>query len=422
MCVDRRGFLQVAAGAASASLMLSQRAEADEPDLPNAVKKLEPMLDGVEPITDAERKGRIEKAKQLMGENGLGALYVESGSSLFYYTGVRWGQSERMFAMVIPKDGEPAYVCPAFEEERARERIRFGNDIRTWEEDESPYRLVKGILEDRGVRTGKIGIEEKTRFFLGDGIRKECPGIELVSGDPVTVGCRVIKSETELALMKRANEITLKAYEATTASLKEGMTHFEVSGIIAQAHERMGVRGGAGVQFGEYTAFPHGSSKPQKLEEGHVVMMDGGCGVEGYRSDITRTVVFGKTTARQRELWDLERKAQDAARDAVRPGAPCEAVDAAARKVIVDAGYGPGYEYFTHRVGHGIGLDGHEWTYLVKGNETPLRPGMTFSNEPGIYVYGEFGVRLEDCFYVTEDGGQLFTPQSPSLDDPFGVA
>jgi Xaa-Pro dipeptidase len=424
MCVDRRGFLQVAAAAASISLVPSPARSGlrEETPLPDAVKNLKSRLGGIQPITDDERKGRLAKAQELMRQNGLSSVYLESGSSLFYYTGVRWGRSERMFAMVIPKEGEPSWVCPAFEEERARELIHFGTDIRTWEEHESPYRLVAQILTDRGARTGKMGIEETTRFFFVDGIRKETPGLEMVSADPVTVGNRVRKSATELALMKRANEITVEAYRAAYESLKEGMTHHEVSSIIAAAHEAMGVEGGAGVQFGEFSAFPHGSSNPQKLKMGDIVMMDGGCSVEGYRSDVTRTVVFGKPTDRQRQIWDLERKAQDAARDAVRPGVPCENVDAAARKVIVDAGFGPGYKHFTHRLGHGIGLDGHEWTYLVPGNKTPLAPGMCFSNEPGVYIYGEFGVRLEDCFYVTETGGELFTKQSPSIDDPFGTA
>jgi Xaa-Pro dipeptidase len=422
MCIDRRGFFEVAAGAAGALALTSRTASAEEPSVPDAVKKLSNRLGGVVPISDEDRRGRIDKAKRLMKENGLSAVYLESGSSLFYYSGVSWGRSERMFAMVIPAEGDPAWVCPAFEERRARELIRFGDDIRTWEEHESPYRLIAGILTDRGARTGKLGIEETTRFFFVDGIRKESPGVEMVSADPVTVGCRILKSPAELALMKRANEITIEAYKAAVASLDEGMTHTAVSGIISAAFRAMGVNGGAGVQFAEFSAFPHGSSKLQTLEEGDIVMMDGGCGVEGYRSDITRTVVFGKPTDRQRQIWDLERKAQDAARDAVKAGAPCEAVDAAARKVITDAGFGPGYEYFTHRVGHGIGLDGHEWTYLVPGNKMPLAPGMCFSNEPGIYLPGEFGVRLEDCFYVTEDGGELFTKQSPSIDDPFGTA
>ncbi|MFQ5793178.1 MAG: M24 family metallopeptidase [Acidobacteriota bacterium] len=422
MCVDRREFFRMAgAGAVGVVGLTPSRAEAaQETGLPPAVASLPPMVSDIQPIGPDEHRGRIQQAQKLMAEHGLGAIYLEGGSSLFYYTGVRWRRSERMFAMVLPAKGEPAYVCPAFEEERARELIRFGDDIRTWEEHESPYRRVAQILKDRGVASGKMGMEEKTRFFLVDGIRKEIPSLTLVSADPITVGCRVIKSPVELALMKRANEITLQAYQAAAASLEEGMTHLDVSRVISAAHEKMGVSGGAGVQFGEYTAFPHGSRQPQKLKQGDVVMMDGGCKVEGYSSDITRTLVFGKPTQRQRDLWELERRAQDAALAAVKPGVPCEAIDAAARKVITDGGFGPDYEYFTHRVGHGIGLDGHEWTYLVRGNRTPLRPGMCFSDEPGIYVHGELGVRLEDCFYVSEDGGVLFTHQSPSIDQPFG--
>lgn len=422
MCIDRRGFMGVAAGAAGVLLAASRSGSAEETPVPDAIKSLKNRVSDVVPIDDEERKGRIEKAKRLMAANGMGAIYVESGTSLFYYTGVKWGRSERMFAMVIPMKGDPAWVCPAFEEQRARELIRFGNDIRTWQEHESPYRLVAQILADRGASTGKIGIEETTRFFFMDGVGKASPGVEMVSADPVSVGCRVIKSPAELALMKRANEITVEAYKAAVSSLREGITHFEVSKNISAAFSAMGVNGGAGVQFGEYSAFPHGSIQPQKLEEGDVVMMDGGCDVDGYRSDVTRTIVFGKPTARQREIWDIEKKAQDAARDAVRPGVACEAIDAAARKVITDAGFGPDYKHFTHRLGHGIGLDGHEWTYLVRGNETKLAPGMCFSNEPGVYIYGEFGVRLEDCFHVTDSGGELFTKQSPSIDDPFGVS
>jgi Xaa-Pro aminopeptidase len=422
MCIDRRGFMGVAAGAAGVLLAASRNAAAEESPVPDAIKSLKNRVSDVVPIDDEERKGRIAKAQRLMAANGMGAMYVESGTSLFYYTGVKWGRSERMFAMVIPAKGDPAWVCPAFEEKRARELIRFGNDIRTWQEHESPYRLVAQILADRGAATGKVAIEETTRFFFMNGVSKESPGAEIVSADPVTIGGRVIKSSTELALMKRANEITVEAYKAAVSSLREGMTHFEVSKNISAAFSAMGVSGGAGVQFGEYSAFPHGSIKPQKLKEGDVVMMDGGCEIDGYNSDVTRTIVFGKPTARQRQVWDVEKKAQDAARDAVRPGVPCEAIDAAARKVITDAGFGPDYKYFTHRLGHGIGLDGHEWTYLVRGNQTPLAPGMCFSNEPGVYIYGEFGVRLEDCFHVTEDGGELFTKQSPSIDDPFGVS
>ena len=427
MCVDRRGFFQSAASAAGAAFLAPTLGFAKEAsqerraptDVPESIRQLKPMTGGISPISDEERRSRMEKARRLMTESHLDAIYVESGSSLSYFAGIRWGRSERMFAMILPARGEPAYVCPAFEEERAREVIRFGDDIRTWKEDQSPYRKVAEILKDRGIASGRIGIEEKVRFFLFDGIRKESSGVEMVSADPVTVGCRVTKSSAELALMQRANDITIAAYRAAVETLREGMTQFEFAANCAAAFQALGVQGGAGVQFGKYSAFPHGSSQPQKLKEGEIVMIDGGCSVEGYRSDITRTLVFGKPSDRQRDLWNLERKAQDAALAAAKPGVPCEAVDEAARSVITDGGFGPDYEYFTHRVGHGIGLDGHEWTYLVRGNKTPLRPGMCFSDEPGIYLYGEFGVRLEDCMHITEDGAKLFTPQSPSIEEPF---
>jgi Xaa-Pro dipeptidase len=268
----------------------------------------------------------------------------------------------------------------------------------------------------------RIGIEERVRFAVYDGLRKELPAAEFVSADPVTVGCRVVKSPAELALMQRANDITIEAYKAAFATLREGMTQRELSDNIAAAYRALGVQGYAMAIFGKYTAFPHGSIAPQQLREGDMVLVDDGCAVEGYQSDVTRTIVFGKPTARQRQVWEIERKAQDAALSAARRGATCESVDAAARKVITDAGFGPGYKLpgLPHRTGHGIGLDGHEWTYLVKGNRTRLAPGMVFSNEPTIAIYGEFGVRLEDCMYITESGAKLFTKQSPAIDQPFG--
>jgi Xaa-Pro dipeptidase len=393
---------------------------------PDAIRRLHPQLrsmtEGVSPISDSERLARIEKAQRLMVENRIDAIYLESGSSLFYYTGVRWGNSERMFAAVIPARGELAWITPKFEEERARELIRFGKDIRAWEEDESPYKVVAQIFKDRGIRTGRIGLEERVRFFLFDGIRKEASHLEYTSADPVTVGCRVIKSPTEIALLQRANDIALAAFKAAAATLKEGMTQYEFGAQVSAAFRALGSSGSALIGFGKYTAFPHGSIQPQKLKEGDVVLMDGGCKVEGYESDITRTFVFGKPTQRQRDIWNLERKAQDAALAAAKPGATCESVDAAARKVITDAGFGPDYKVpgLPHRTGHGIGLDGHEWTNFVRGNKTKLQPGMCFSDEPMIAIYGEFGIRLEDCLYITEDGAKMFTKQSPSIDRPFG--
>jgi Xaa-Pro aminopeptidase len=429
MCTDRRDFLRLSASAAGVSL-LGKVARAEKPeleslqqrDLPDPIRKLRKKTDGIAPISLDERRGRIEKARRLMRQNRIDAIYIEPGASMFYYTGMRWGTSERMFAVVIPARGEIAWVCPKFEEERARELIVIGDDIRTWEEDESPYKRVAEILRDRGLRAGRIGMEERVRFFLFDGIRKAAPGLQFVSATPVTTGGRMYKSPAEIALMQRANDLTIVAYKATIDSMREGMTQDEFAGNCAAAFRQLGVQGGIFCSFGKYTAFPHGSSTPQKLKEGDVVLMDGGCSVEGYQSDITRTFVFGKPTQRQRDIWNLERKSQDSGFAAAKPGAPCEAVDAAARKVITDAGFGPDYKVpgLPHRTGHGIGLDGHEWTNFVRGNKTPIQPGMCFSDEPTIVIYGEFGIRLEDCLYITDDGPKFFTRQSPSIDEPFG--
>src|SRR5213078_944561 len=301
-------------------------------DVPAVIRNLRRMTADVVPISDDERKARIAKAQRLMGEQKIDAICLEPGSSMFYFTGMRWGASERMFALVIPQRGELAWVCPKFEEERARELIKFGNDVRTWEEDASPYRRVAQIIRDRGIRTGRIGIEERVRFFLFDGIRQEAPKLEFVSATPVTAGCRMYKSPAEIALMQKANDLTIVAYRATWTAMRDGMPQDEFAGNCATAFRNLGVQGGVFCSFGKFTAFPHGSSTPQTLREGDVVLMDGVCSVEGYQSDITRTFVFGKPTPRQREIWDLERKSQDAGFAAARIGAPCEAVDAAARK------------------------------------------------------------------------------------------
>ena len=431
MCTDRRDFLRASAGLAGAALVGNHFAFAgtesaveiqQRQQVPDLIQRLRKMTAGVVPISDDERKGRIAKAQRLMTEQKIDAIYLEPGSSMFYFTGMRWGTSERMFALVIPQRGELAWVCPKFEEERARELIKFGNDVRTWEEDESPYRRVAQIFRDRGIRSGRIGIEERVRFFLYDGIRQAAPRLEFVSATPITAGCRMFKSPAEIALMQKANDLTIVAYRATWATMRDGMPQDEFTNNCATAFRNLGVQGGVFCSFGKYTAFPHGSSTPQTLEEGDVVLMDGGCSVEGYQSDITRTFVFGKPTQRQRDIWDLERKSQDAGFAAAKIGAPCEAVDAAARKVITDAGFGPDYKVpgLPHRTGHGIGLDGHEWTNFVRGNKTPIQPGMCFSDEPTIVIYGEFGIRLEDCLYITEKGARFFTNQSPSIDKPFG--
>ena len=379
------------------------------------------MTAGVKPITADERGARLEKARQLMVDNKIGALYLEGGSSLFYFTGVRWGLSERPFACIIPAKGELGWVCPGFEEERARELVKGQADVRVWQEDESPYKQIAGFLKDRGA-TGRVAVDERLRHFIFSGVKKELPGTDFVDGELVTAGCRMIKSATELALMQNASDITIEAFRAAFATFREGMTQGDLQANIAAAHRALGAPGGsASVSFGKFTAFPHGSIEPQKLVEGDVIQVDGGCAIDGYQSDIMRTTVFGKASARQIEIWELEKKAQAAAFAVVKPGTPCEAVDAAARKVITDAGFGPDYKVpgLPHRTGHGIGLDGHEWTNFVRGNKTLLAPGMCFSNEPMIAIYGEFGIRLEDCLYVTEGGAQYFSQPSPSIDKPF---
>ncbi|MDP2320066.1 MAG: Xaa-Pro peptidase family protein [Acidobacteriota bacterium] len=427
MSSSRRTFLQTGAAAGLGAGLAGCNAAPAPPQAPAAaagphpaIAALKPMTAGISPITTDERAARIEKARRLMADHKIDAIYLEGGSSMFYFTGVRWGLSERPFVCVIPAKGELAWVCPGFEEERARELVKGQADVRVWQEDESPYRQIAGILKDRGA-TGRVGVEERLRFFIFSGVRKELPGADFVDAEPVTAGCRMIKSATDLALMQKANDITIEAFRAAFATFREGMTQDDLRANIAAAHRALGATGSAGVSFGQFTAFPHGSIEPQKLAEGDVIQVDGGCAIDGYQSDITRTTVFGKPTARQIDIWELEKRAQAAAFAVITPGTPGEAVDAAARKVITDAGFGPDYKVpgLPHRTGHGIGLDGHEWTNFVRGNKTPLAPGMCFSNEPMIAIYGEFGIRLEDCLYVTPTGAHYFTQPSPAIDKPF---
>jgi Xaa-Pro dipeptidase len=412
-----------------------QRRGGDQPQgpVPAPIAALQSMRDQAKPITNDERRARIEKARRLMASSRIDAIVLTGGTSLVYFTNIRWGGGERLFACVIPAKGDPFFVCPMFEEDRAREQIALGPfgeskaDVRTWNEDESPYALVAAGLKDRGLSGGTIGIEETTKFVWSDGIAAAAPQMKVVSGTPVIAGCRMIKDAHELALMNLACQATLKVYEAVFRSLEPGMTQNTVSALIGQAYRRVGFPGGASVQVGEYTALPHGSIQPQVIKEGTIIMLDDGCTVEGYQSDLTRTFVLGKATGKMNQVFGIVRRAQDAALKAAKPGVPLESVDAAARKVVTDGGYGPGFKYFSHRLGHGMGMDGHEWPYLVKNNmfgwerELKAQPGMVFSNEPGIYIRGEFGVRLEDDMHITENGAELFTPQSESLERPFGA-
>ena len=383
------------------------------------------MKDQARPISTEERQARQEKARALMEANDLDAVLLMEGTSLNYFTGIRWWGGERMFAMVLPAKGAAFYVCPAFEEGRAREQLAKAPegsqpDVRLWQEDESPYQRVAQGLKDRELLTGRIGIEETVRFVFREGVEKIAPQAKLLSATPVTAGCRMIKSTAELELMRLASKVTLTAYEAVYRSLRDGMTQVEVAHLVAAVHDKLGFPGDALVEVGEYAAFPHGSVQAQVIREGVPILVDGGCKVEGYQSDITRMLVIGNAPDKVNKVFEIVHRAQSAALAAARPGVECGSVDAAARKVITDAGYGPDYKFFTHRLGHGIGMDGHEWPYLVRGNSTKLVPHMTFSDEPGIYIRGEFGVRLEDDMHVTENGAELFTAQSPSLEMPFG--
>jgi Xaa-Pro dipeptidase len=423
--LSRRRFLSASAAAAALPILSTTTGAAQSTSsLPPALAALKNRRSEAQPISFDEREKRFAKAQELMHSSNIDATVLIGGTSLVYFTGIRWWNSERLFVCVIPQKGAPFYVCPAFEEERAREQMREapgGKDskVYTWQEDESPYALVAQGLKDLGFTTGKLGIEERVTFVFSDGVRKANPGFETVSATPITAGCRAVKSVAELKLMQLANDITLSVYEAVWKSVHAGITNRQVSDWIGATYELTGFPGDASCQVDIYSALPHGSIQPQVLKEGSIVLIDDGCNVQGYQSDISRTFTIGKPTDKMKHVFDVVHQAQAAALAAAKPGAACGSVDAAARKVIDNAGFGPGYAHFTHRVGHGIGMDGHEWPYLVKGNLQLLEAGMCFSDEPGIYLRGEFGVRLEDDMHITEDGAKLFTPQSPSLEEPF---
>jgi Xaa-Pro dipeptidase len=426
---SRRSILQIAGASSLFTLVGGSRVAAAEESpsqasLPPSIAALQSMREQAKPITVEERRARIARAQELMAQNHLDAILLAGGTSLLYFTGVRWGNSERLFAVVIPASGKGFCVCPSFEKDRAREQLNRGPlesiNLLTWHEDESPYKLVADGIRSLGKSTGTLGIEEKAPWVFSDGIAKSAPSLHLTSATPVTAGCRMIKSAHELQLMSVANKATLRVYQAVYRALHPEMTQADASGLIDVAYALVGFRGEASVEVGAYSANPHGSIAPQTIGENTIVMIDDGCLVEGYQSDITRTFVLGKPTDKMNRIFDIVRLAQKAALEAARPGVECQAVDAAARKVISDAGDGPDYKFFTHRVGHGIGMDGHEWPYLVRGNKLPLEANMTFSDEPGIYIPAEFGTRLEDDMHITANGAELFTPQSPSLEHPFG--
>ncbi|MDN3676891.1 Xaa-Pro peptidase family protein [Flavobacterium paronense] len=422
--MKRRDFISLSSMAAATGLVAGfSSCNSNNQKDTTTTNSLKPITADVVPITVAEREARIAKAQRLLTENKIDALLLDAGTALYYFTGISWWPSERTMVALIFANGVVNYICPAFEEARLREQLSIGKEVYAWQEDESPYQLIATALKESGTPFGTIAIEEKTRFFICNGLQKEAPQLKFVSGDVVTIPCRIIKSPTELKLMQKANDITLAAIKHGAGQLKEGMSQEALSSIIMEAQTQLG--GSADFAlclFGTSSAFPHGYSQPQVLKKGDIVLMDCGCTIEGYNSDITRTIVFGnEPTKRQLAIWNLEKEAQAAGFAAAKLGSSCEAVDAAARKVITAAGFGPGYKLpgLPHRTGHGIGMDGHEWGNMVKGNKELLQPGMCFSIEPNISIIGEFGVRLEDCVYMTEDGPKWFSQPSKSIYEPF---
>ena len=373
-------------------------------------------------IQNEERLARIQKAQNLLRQNKMVALVLDASSNMEYFSGIRWNPSERSMLAIIPVTGEITYICPSFEEDRFIEVKKIGSKVLTWDEHENPFKLVINFLKSLGFNQGEIAIEEQMRFFISDGIKKAGKSFKLVSADPITIPCRLIKSKNEIALMQKANDITAVAIQYGLTFLSEGISPNLISQKIAAKHSELGGQHRfASVTFGVASSFPHGSSQKQVLKKGDIVMLDCGCSVGGYESDITRTVVFGRPSEQQIKIWDLEKRAQAAGFAAAKLGEACENVDFAARKIIIDAGFGPGYKLpgLPHRTGHGIGMNGHEWGNMVKGNQLKLQVGMCFSIEPTIAIPNEFGVRLEDCVYMTENGPTWFSKPSPSIDQPF---
>ncbi|MFS1439598.1 M24 family metallopeptidase [Shewanella sp. 10N.286.48.A6] len=392
-----------------------------------ALASLSDMTHDVAAIGVGEFEQRISQAQQLMQQQGIEAIYINAGTNLYYFTGTRWYASERMVGAIIPACGELEYIAPAFELDTLQGYMAVKGKVNTWQEDESPFQLFADMLANKGINAGKVGIDEAAAFFIFDGIRSANDQLNYVNAKSITAGCRMIKSPAELALLQRAKDMTLAVHIAAASILREGISTKEVEDFIHQAHIKVGAPAGSYfciVLFGEDTAYPHGVKSPKTLDLNDTVLIDTGCQLGGYNSDITRTYVFGEPSDRQRELWNLEQQAQLAAFAAATIGATCASVDKAAREVIVNAGFGPGYDVpgLPHRTGHGIGLDIHEWPYLVLNDHTQLAAGMCFSNEPMLCVPGEFGVRHEDHFYMTESGAVWFTQPTKSIDDPFGLS
>jgi Xaa-Pro dipeptidase len=420
----RRTFLKGACAWPLLAAAAARRAAAD-PTAPAAAPaadpELKPITGNAHPISAAERRARIAKVQALMEQKRIGALLIESGASLEYFTGIRWHRSERTTAAVIPARGEVLVVTPAFEEPSVRETLLVGGEVRPWDEPDSPFAVIVQGLRDRGVHAGHIAVEPTMRFFIVDGVRKAAGAYEIVTGDPLIRACRMIKSPAELALMQTANDVTITALRHVHAHVERGMSGAEIAALMNGATVALGgAPEFALVLLNEASAYPHGSLQPQTVRDGSVILMDCGCSVQGYQSDISRTWVYGEPSPRERKVWNTVRRGQEIALEEAKIGVAAGQLDDAVRAYYETEGWGPGYRLpgLSHRTGHGIGLDGHEAPYLVHGDTTPLEFGMCFSDEPGIYIPGEFGVRLEDCWYMTANGSKLFTPLAKSIEDP----
>lgn len=413
MSISKRDFMKLS-GLSAAALAIPTAGHAAD---------LSPVTDDVEPISPAERKARIAKAQRLMAKHDIDAVVVDAGSSMIYYSGIRWWRSERLTGLVIPREGKPGIVTPYFEEPSIQESLQIEADVRTWHEDENPFQRVAEILDDRGLKTGRIGIEETVRFFITDGVARAAPDFEVVPATPVILGCRMYKDAHEIQLMKKANEVTLRAYEHVYKNLEIGMQPEDVKTMMRDAQTQLGGSSIWGMAlFGRASAYPHGTSMQQEIRDGQIVLMDCGCSVHDYRSDISRTFVFGEANKEQRKVWNTVRKGQQIAFETAQPGTPAGRVDDAVRAFYASQGYGPRYQTpgLSHRTGHGIGMDVHESINFVAGEKAPLAPGMCLSNEPGLYDFDRFGVRLEDCLTITGDGPQWFTVPPDSIDEPIG--
>jgi len=417
---SRRGFLTygavgIAAGVSPHGLASTLAAATDVPE-PGAVSI-------PSPISNEERVVRIAAAQNLMQTQGISGIVIEAGTSMLYFSGLNWRQSSRLTALVIPAEGEPVVITPAFEESKLAELMIMPLEVRTWEEHESPFGLIASVFDDRGSQ-GPIGLERTTRFFVADGLRKDAPSREVVSASSIVAALRQIKSPREIALMQAASDITMQAYRDIYPQIAPGMTGGDINALMNAATRSYGGRPTFALALvSEASAYPHGSKKVHKVAEGEVILMDCGCDVHGYKSDISRTWVHGEANAEQRRVWDTARKGQDIVMDMAQLGGSFGAVDDAVRRYYEAEGFGPGYKTpgLSHRTGHGIGMDIHEDQFVVRGNEAPIAAGMCFSNEPGIYLPGKFGVRTEDCVYMTDTGPKLFTKRAPSIDDPMGM-